>query len=251
VNPAPSLQLGIVVAVYPQGQSIDVLLPDSGSRLTNIQVMMASGSDTTGTVDLPDPGLPTDDTRWSYALTAKRNIIAVLASYKGIPMCIGFIMPQVGQMTFAQKNRRIMRHASDVYSSIDQYGNIEVAHPSGTYIRIGTSPAHEDLTGKDFDGEWKIGANTATAPYLNVSIANGGVLQAQLQIDPQGNTTLAATTTTVVSAGGITLNGVLIDEIGNIYTPANVGVGTGATGTFSTPTGQTVDVQDGVVTNIY
>jgi hypothetical protein len=251
MNPDPGLQLGIVVAVYPQGQSVDVLLPDSGSRLTNVQVMVPTGSDSTGMVDLPDPGFPADDTRWDIATAGTRAIMAVLGSYKGIPVCLGFLIPQVCQMTFAQPNRRIMRHASDVYSSIDQFGNIEVAHPSGTFVRIGTSPAHENLTGQDFDGEWAITKNTATAPYLNVTIANGGAVKAQLQVDPAGNTTLTALSATVTAVDGITLNGVTIDSDGNIVTPHNVTVGSGATGSFSTPSGQTVDVQDGIITNIY
>jgi hypothetical protein len=36
-----------------------------------------------------------------------------------------------------------------------------------------------------------------------------------------------------------------------LSTTGNVVVGTGASGTFTTPTGQTVTVQDGIVTNIY
>jgi hypothetical protein len=219
MNPYPGLQLGIVVAVYPQGQSIDVLLPDSGSQLTNVQVMMPSGSDSTGTVDLPDPGLPADDTRWNITLDAPRNILAVIASYKGNPVCLGFIMPQIGQMTFAQKNRRIMRHASDVYSTVDQFGNIEVYHPSGTFWRVGTNPAHEDLTGLDVDQQWKIANNTGTAPYFNLTLANAGVVKAQIQIDPDGNVTFTATTVNITSSGGITLNGATIDASGNVNFP--------------------------------
>jgi hypothetical protein len=212
--PAASLELGIVVAVYPQGQSIDVLLPDSGSRLTNVQVMVPSGSDSTGTVDLPDPGLPADDTRWDISNNAPRNIIAVIASYQGNPVCLGFLLPQVGQMTFADKNRRIMRHASDVYSSIDQFGNAELCHPSGTFGRVGTTPAHEDLTGKDFDGDWAIANNLTAAPYINVTLANGGVVKAHLQIDPSGNVTLVAATVVVTAPstinGTTTVNGLSV-----------------------------------------
>jgi hypothetical protein len=55
----------------------------------------------------------------------------------------------------------------------------------------------------------------------------------------------------MTAPGGIDANGLFIDADGNLITPANVTVGTGATGTFSTPTGQTVDVLNGIVTNIY
>ena len=217
--PTAGLELGIVVAVYPQGQSIDVLLPDSGSRLTNVQVMVPTGSDSTGAVDLPDPGLPQDDTRWNITNDPKRNIRAVLGSYQGNPICIGFLLPQIGQMTFNQPNRRITRHASDVYSTVDQFGNIEVYHPSGTFIRIGTTAAHEDLTGEDFDAAWAIANNTATAPYLNVTIANGGAVKATFLVDPAGNVSLTAPTFTVTASGGITLNGATLDKNGNLGVP--------------------------------
>jgi len=44
-------------------------------------------------------------------------------------------------------------------------------------------------------------------------------------------------------------SGVTID--GSLWVTGNVSVGTGATGSFTTPTGQVVTVQDGIVTNIF
>lgn len=255
-TPAPGLQLGIVVASYPQGNAVDVLLPDSGSRLTNVQVMLA-GSDSTGTVDLPDPGLPADDTRWNLTNTPARNIIAVIGSYKGNPVCLGFLLPQVNQMTFAQLNRRIVRHASDVYSTIDQHGNTELYHPSGTFFRIGTTAAHEDLTGLDYDALWKIAKNTTTAVYVHLTVANAGVVKATLEVDPSGNVTLVnqgnlnATVTgnMTVTANQISLNGVTIDASGNVHSPATI---TGATdviaATISGKTHKHHDPQGGDVT---
>jgi protein gp138 len=55
----------------------------------------------------------------------------------------------------------------------------------------------------------------------------------------------------ITAPGGITANGVTIDDDGNVVTPANLAVGNGATGSFTTLTGQTVTVQDGIVTNIF
>lgn len=239
--PSAGLQLGIVVAVYPEGNAVDVLMPDSGSRLTNVQVMIM-GSDTTGTVDLPDPGLPADDTRWNLANNPARNIYAVIGSYKGLPLCLGFLLPQINQMTFKQLDRRIVRHASDVYTTIDQFGNTELYHPSGTYFRIGTAAAHEDLTGQDFDALWKITKNTATAPYVHLTVANAGVVKATLEIDPSGNITvtnvgtLTGNTTGAVSLTGasFTLHGALTVD-GNLTVNGNSNInGTEAvTGTVS------------------
>jgi hypothetical protein len=232
-----------VVATYPQGCAVDVLLPDSGSRLTNVQVMLSSASDSSGTVDLPDPGLPTDDTRWNLPSDPTRNIIAVVQSYKGNPVCTGFIMPKIGQMTFDRVNFRVFRHASDVYTTINEDGDTELYHPSGTYFRIGASPAHEDLTGQDYDGKWAIANNTAAAPYVKLALANAGVVKATLEIDPSGNMTVTAQTITAtiggdvsVTANQVTINGVTIDSSGNLHSPATI-------------TGQT-DVKTGAGTSL-
>ena len=53
------------------------------------------------------------------------------------------------------------------------------------------------------------------------------------------------------AAGGISLNGVAIDGEGSVTTPENLAVGNGFTGSFTTPTGQTVDVVSGIIVNIF
>src|SRR5690606_27008361 len=70
-------------------------------------------------------------------------------------------------------------------------GNVELYHPSGTYLRIGTTPAHEDLTGKDFDGQWKIEKNTDKAVHVHLSVKNAGQEVMSLNADPDGNVDLA------------------------------------------------------------
>jgi hypothetical protein len=239
-TPFPGIQLGIVVAAYPQGCAVDVLLPDSGSRLTNVQVQLLSASASSGTVDLPSPGLPLDDTRWNLPSTSQ--IIAVIQSYKGNPVCTGFILPQVNQMTFDRTNFRVFRHASDVYSTINEDGDTELYHPSGTYFRIGASPAHEDLTGQDYDALWAIENNTAAAPYVNLTVANAGVVKATLQIDPSGNVTLTAASLTVNA--DTTING-------NLTVIGNGTFQSAASGTVPTGGGDVLSIQDGLITNIY
>jgi phage baseplate assembly protein V len=60
-----------------------------------------------------------------------------------------------------------------------------------------------------------------------------------------------ATTVTVNASAKVRLNTPVLE----VYGPGGVGgvvkVGAGATGSFSTPTGQTVMVQDGIITNIF
>jgi hypothetical protein len=140
--------------------------------------------------DLPVPSLPPSGDKWDLNESKDRDMLAVVAFFKRLPIVIGFLYPQVSQMLFSDQNRRIERHASDVYTTIDGDGNTELYHPSGTYLRIGTAAAHEDLTGKDYDGKWKIEKNTTTAVHVQLTVKNAGSQVASVNIDPSGNVSL-------------------------------------------------------------
>lgn len=197
------VQIGFVVATYPEGNSIDVILDRDGSRLSNVQVMVPAGSDKTGVVDLPDIGLPADESRWDFQSKPETLVRAVIAAFQGsIPICLGFILPQVNQISFKQKNRRIMRHASDVYTSIDKDGNFELFHPSGTYLRIATSSAHEDLAGTDFDKRWAIEKNTDKAVHVHLGVSNAGSSVASVDIDPNGKIAIQCDSDISIDVGG-------------------------------------------------
>jgi hypothetical protein len=200
-----SFEVGIVVGTYPDGNSIDVLMED-GSRLTNVQILSRTGTDGTGEVDLPDVGGPADDTRWLFNTPLGRIMRAVIGPVHDIPFCFGFLPPQENQLSFTDKNRRIMRHASDVYTSIDDAGNFELYHPSGTYLRIGSSATHEDLTGKDVDKKWAIARNTSSAPHVHLGVSNAGATVATLDFDPSGNVALVNNgTTSITTTGNVSL----------------------------------------------
>lgn len=186
---ANGLDLGVVVATYPQANSIDVVMDRTGARLGNVQVMSFTGSSNTGLADLPVIGMPVGN-EWDLTQTPERYVRAVITHIGGKPFCLGFVLPQVTQMTFARQNFRVDRHASDVYETTNAQGDHEFYHPSGSYMRWGESPAHEDLTSKDADQSWAIANNTGSAPYLNITVANAGSPVATLQFDPQGNVTL-------------------------------------------------------------
>ena len=183
-------ELGIVVATYPEGSSIDVVMIRDGSRLSNVQVATSSASTNTGIADLADIGAPSGDARWDITQPVERLVRGIIMFVQGVPICTGFLFPQVGQMAFHRKNFKVERHASDVYSTINANGDMETYHPSGTYFRIGSSPAHEDLTGQDYDQHWKIAKNTGSAVHAHLAVANAGSVVATVDIDPQGNVTL-------------------------------------------------------------
>lgn len=191
------IELGRVLAVHRESNSVDVCLIVDGRRLSGVRVMTDTASTNTGTVDLPtvQHAAKDDPTR----PLGSREMIAVIGFFSGAAICLGFLHPVVSQLMFPDANRLVYRHASDVYLTIDSAGNTELAHPGGAFVRLGTSSAHEDLTGKDFDGRWKIANNTSNAVHIHVEQA-GGV--ASVDIAPSGAIAVRTSSTADVNASG-------------------------------------------------
>lgn len=201
------LKLGIVVDIHPEDNAVDLLMLDDGSRVPGVQVMSMSASSNTGLADLTMPDRPRAD-KWDPQKSNTRDIIAVVALTGMKPIVLGFLFPQVSQMLFADKNRRVFRHASDVYTVIDDDGNVELYHPSGTYFRIGETAAHEDLTGQDYDGQWKISRNTDKAVHVRLRVAAAGTEKANVSITPGGDlSAVVAGDITLDAAGDIIMTG--------------------------------------------
>lgn len=209
-----SLELGRVVAVHPEDHSVDLVMIQNGQRAPGVQVLSWTASTNTGANDIPDP-TPTQNDVWSLTEKTDRDITAVCGRLGGALIVLGFLYPQVCEMLFRDHNRRVNRHASDVYSSIDGAANMEIAHPSGFYMRVGTSPAHEDLTGKDVDGKWKITKNTAQNVHFHLQMGgnvmsldvapNGDVqmdTQGKLLVNVQGTAEVNVEGTTTVNSAG-------------------------------------------------
>lgn len=189
-----------VVATHPESHAVDVVFMDGGRPLAGVQVLSPMAGGNVGLADLPSPDVVGDP--FNAELSKTRDIFAALMFLNDIPVILGFLFPQIAQCLFADKNRRIDRHASDVYTAIDADGNTEVYHPSGTYLRIGTAPTHEDLTGKDYDKKWKIAKNTTKAVHAHLTVANAGVVKATVNIDPSGNITIANEGSTIWHSKG-------------------------------------------------
>lgn len=194
-----SLRWGRVAAIHPEDYSVDLVMTDDGSRLAGVQVLTPHASTNSGSNCLPQPSTPASGNVWDLTQTTDRDVLAGVAFFGQYQVVLGFRYPQVCQMLFKDLERAINRHPSDFYTSIDGQGNFEAYHPSGTYLRIGTSPSHEDLTGKDFDGLWKITKNTSSAPHVHLNVANAGAQVASVDIDPSGDVT-------VTHAGNLAVN---------------------------------------------
>lgn len=191
------LDIGRVLDVHPESNSVDVVLVSDGRRLVNVRVGSTSASGSTGLFDLPDPKLGTGGRDPASSDIGERELLAIIGFTAGGPVCLCFVFPQVSQLMFADRNRKIDRHVSDVYSTVDENGNFEFYHPSGAYIRIASGPEHEDLTGRDFDKRWKI--NGKSAGHIHVQQAGG---TAFVNIDPSGNVTVKSNGNMDFSAAG-------------------------------------------------
>lgn len=186
---------GIVVDVHHADHSVDVLLAD-GRRIIGAQVLTPNGSARSGTVDLPP--VPTRPEKWDVREPNGQDQIAVVDFIGGAPVVVGFLFPQISQMTF-DGPVRIYRHHSDVVQQIDADGNIDIQHPSGWKLRIGETPDHAVTAGKNADKSLAVDRNTARRPYVHLSMAGG---TASLLITPDGAVSLTTQQTVEVDAAG-------------------------------------------------
>lgn len=195
------LRMARVADVHPEDNSVDIVMVDDGSRYPGVQVLAPTATTNCGYADLPSVTATSD--KFDLTQSTDRDALAVVGFMAPtLPVVLGFLWPQVNQVLFADQNRRIVRHASDVYTSTDKDGNFELYHPSGTYLRIGTDGAHEDLTGKDFDKQWKISKNTDKAVHVKLRVSNAGDDKASLDIDPSGNIALQCDGNVTATIGG-------------------------------------------------
>lgn len=221
-----TLKIGVVVKVHPEDRSVDVVMVEDGSRLAGVQVLGEMLSDRAGHNDLHETGAPADGEQWSVtAARDRQNTIAVLGYVGRMPVVVGFLSPQVSQLLFDRADFRVERHPSDVYSTVDKAGNVEFYHPSGTFLRFALDPEHEDLTGKDVDGKWKIDRNTQSAPWVSLWVKNAGAHRAKLRIDPAGNVSL--------------------DHVGNLTTNTGGNASATVAGNATVNVGGTTDVTSG------
>lgn len=192
------MKLARVSQIHPESNAVDVVLVRDGRRIAGVHVMAHSAGGDMGLVDLSQP----TNTGYGARLSGQRDIYALVDWVDSMPVVIGFVYPEIAQCLFTDLQRMIYRHASDAYVTLDGDANIEVAHPSGTYLRIGTTPAHDDLTGKDYNGLWKIANNTGSAVHVQLTVMNAGKQVAALHVDPSGNVELTHSGNLTVQTAG-------------------------------------------------
>jgi hypothetical protein len=105
---------------------------------------------------------------------------------------------------------------------IDGDGNMEIKHPSGTYIRIGEAPDSADVAAKNVDASLAVDRNTGRKVHLRIELA-GNV--AKLTMTPEGECTLELAKSFNLTAG----ENINMEAAGNISIKAG--------GTISTESG--------------
>lgn len=213
-----SLFIAKVVDVHPEGNTIDVTFAADGRWVPAIPVIGSALSGNTGLVDLPVPDLTTSRTypdKHKSENTDKRDILAIIGDVDGVFVCLGFISPPVCEMNFPKEigeERRIDRHASDVYAWTDKDGNTQSCHPNGSYATLGESASKLDLTEKDYDKKWRIKRNLNRVIQFFFMLVNGSQTKFTAWVKPDGSTEIyAAGPITITSDVHIQLTAPRID----------------------------------------
>jgi hypothetical protein len=188
-----NMRQGIVVDVHPEDHSVDLVMMDDGSRMIGVQVLTSNGSARSGSVNMPS--VPARKDKWDITKRNGQDQIAIVGFIRNNPVVVGYLFPQISQMTFKEQDRAFTRHTSDVYSTVDANGNMELHHPSGAFVRFAESLEHEDLGGKNVDKNLALDRNTernigvrvfvpgafdlSLTPdgALSVTVAKGGALE--------------------------------------------------------------------------
>jgi len=208
------LDLAIVVETHPEDNSVDLVNTRNGARIVGAQVMAMGASGRTGTVDLPEVKKTGD--KWDITQRDKddQDVIAVVGYVGRIPTVLGFIYPQINQMLFSDPKMRFSRHQSDVMTSIDGEGNIQLTHPSGAYVRIGEQPDKVDLADKNTDKSLKATRNTERKVDVRIGLAGNEVL---VTLTKDGNAKIQLKKDLLIEAEGkadIKVTGNVTAEVG-------------------------------------
>lgn len=177
------MRLALVVAVHPN-RTVDLVFQDTGLRIAGAHVLSSLVTSDSGVWDIPSVPRPTSERLAGELPTTGRQLIAAVDMCSGRWVVTGFLHPLGGQLAFTQPDRRVDRHSSGAYSTVAPDGSLELWHPSGSFVRIGTGAAHESLASISHDNAWREVSNAPT-PTISVHTA-----KFDLTIDPSGNLTV-------------------------------------------------------------
>lgn len=153
------ITLGRVYQVYPEANMVDILL-FNGSLLPRVQVMAPYASSRSGVANLPIPnyrnGSMLDrDLPLQSANKDESDVFAIVAFFGGAiikPIVLGFLFPEENELLCGRTDEQrtdttkgnskggmfLWKHFSNVYTRVAEDGEIEISHPSGLLIKIGS-----------------------------------------------------------------------------------------------------------------
>ena len=172
---ANSIRLARVTYVHPESQTMEVIFLDTGDYGRDVQLMSPyAGSDFGFTSGIPMPEKEGHEENM-HDDPDRRHIIALVANLQGMHVALGFMFPQITDMAFTKdgdKNRLIERHPSDFYRTINDSADMDMVHPGGAFLRIGSGSTPDDLNGKDYDKRWKLRHNTGSPATITLRSAS-------------------------------------------------------------------------------
>lgn len=125
-------------------------------------------------------------------------------------------------------NLLMERHTSGVVSQIRKNGDMQLSHPSG--LRVTIAEAQGALPDLQREGD-------AALPPKGPCV---------VEIEHPSGTTIQ-----ILEGGRVVVSANLVEVAAAVSINGTLGVSTGASGTFGALSGETVTVQNGVVTNIF
>ena len=205
-----------VVGTHPDQRRIDVVTLDRGIRINGVQVAVGACSSDSGVWNMPDTSGVSAAAAAGLSTDGTRNVVALIAPMDGGGwVAMGFTYPNGGQLSFTEQNRHLDRHPTGAYTTVAPDGSIEIWHPSGAYLRIGTG-AHQPLASVT-GPEWVEPAK-ATDPTFTIATD-----QWSLVVQPNGAGLLTMPQGLTIDAN-VTINGNLaVDGNGSPGTIAATG----------------------------
>lgn len=190
------LRIGYVVETHPEDHSVDLVMADDGSRVVGAQVVAPDASVRSGTAGLPKV-TPKGKGKWDISQAPDDAMKAMVGFVHGRqPVVVGFLFPQINQMLPKKgSTAKRYRHPSDLETLIDDDGNLQITHPSGTYIRIGESTDHAPAAVAD---QTKTDRNTSRRVNIHIGLADGAL---ELTLSPTGGVSLRCNQRVSIDAG--------------------------------------------------
>lgn len=207
-----TLRLAQVTGVHPERRSLELTYLDDGGRVAEAQVASGVVGSDAGVWAVPSVPRPASERQAGGINPSGRTVMAVVAEIHGRPIVMGFIAPRGSQMAFSEQDRSMYRHSSGAYATIAPDGSIEVRHPGGAALRIGTG-ATETVPGAN-------GWSPPGAAAPQITLTTSGFT---LTVEPGGKTTLTTSGDVEMTYPLCTMNGP-VQVNGNVTIAGNLSV---------------------------